>query len=256
MRLHYVLAGPADAPVLALPSSLGTSVELWAANVPHWSGSFRVLCYDQRGHGRSDVPAGPYSIAELGKDFLELVDDLGIERVSFCGLSLGGSTAMWLAAHSPERIDRLVLACTSARFGEPESWVERAAVVRDRGLESIADDVLGRWFTRRFAAEEPEAVSRFRRLVLSTPPEGYAGCCEALARWDFRDRLGAIRTPTLVVAAAEDPSTPPHHGRLIADRIPDARFAVLPEAAHLANVEQVESFARLVAEHLAPVEVA
>jgi 3-oxoadipate enol-lactonase len=255
VKLHYQLDGPADAPVLALPSSLGTSIELWAVNVPHWAEWFRVLRYDQRGHGGSDTPPGPYSSEDLAGDFLELLDDLGIDRVSFCGLSLGGAPAMWLAAHAPERIDRLVLACTSARFGDPEQWLERAALVRRRGLEAIADSALGRWFTARFAAAHPEVVSRFRALLLATSPEGYAGCCEALASWDFRDRLTQIRTPTLVLAAAEDPSTPPDQAELLARRIRDARLVGLPDAAHLANVEQPEAFATLVGEHLAPVEV-
>lgn len=256
MTLHYRLEGPADAPVLALPSSLGTTVELWAANLPHWSQSFRVLRYDQRGHGGSDAPPGPYSIEDLAGDFVGLLDDLGIERVCFCGVSMGGALGMWLAAHSPERIDRLVLACTSARFGEPESWLERAAVVREHGLEAIADSVLDRWFTARFAAAHPEIVTRFRELLLGTPPEGYAGCCEALAGWDFRGRLTEIRAPTLVLPGADDPSTSPDHAELLAREIPDAQLTVLPGAAHLANVEQAEAFSQLVGEHLAPVEVA
>jgi 3-oxoadipate enol-lactonase len=256
VKLHHRLDGPAGAPVLALPSSLGTSIDLWAVNVPHWSDSFRVLRYDQRGHGGSDAPPGPYSIEDLAGDFLELLDDLGIDRVSFCGLSLGGAPGMWLAAHAPERIDRLVLACTSARFGDPEPWLERAALVRRRGLEAVADGALGRWFTARFAAAHPEVVSRFRALLLATAPEGYAGCCEALGRWDFRDHLTEIRTPTLVLAAAEDPSTPLDHAELIARRIRHARLVGLPDAAHLANVEQAKAFAMLVGDHLAPVEVA
>jgi 3-oxoadipate enol-lactonase len=244
--------------VLALPSSLGTTMELWAPNLARWSESFRVLRYDQRGHGRCQAPDGPYSVEELGLDFLELLDELGIERVSFCGLSFGGATGMWLAAHEPERIDRLVLACTSARFGEPEAWLERAARVREGGVEAVADSVLARWFTPRFAAEQPDVVARFRQLLLDTPPEGYAASCEALAGWDFRDRLAAIRAATLVVAAADDPATPPEHARLLAHGISGANLVVLPAAAHLANVEQAEAFSALVTEHLASpvVEVA
>jgi 3-oxoadipate enol-lactonase len=231
-------------PVLALPSSLGTTAELWDANAGYWSGTFRLLRYTQRGRD---------SIEELGQDFLQLLDDRGLDRVSVCGLSLGGATAMWVAANAPERIDRLVLACTSARFGEPGPWLERAAVVRDQGLEPIADGIVARWFT---PAARPELVARFRQMLVATPPADYAACCEALARWDFRDRLGDIRTPTLVLAGAEDPSTPLDHAELIAREIPDAKLVVLSAAAHLANVEQAEAFSRLVTEHLAPVEVA
>lgn len=231
-------------PVLALPSSLGTTDELWDANAGYWSGTFRLLRYTQRGRD---------SIEELGQDFLQLLDDRGLDRVSVCGLSLGGATAMWVAANAPERIDRLVLACTSARFGEPGPWLERAAVVRDQGLEPIADGIVARWFT---PAARPEVVARFRQMLVATTRGDYAACCEALARWDFRDRLGDIRTPTLVLAGAEDPSTPLDHAELIAREIPDAKLVVLSAAAHLANVEQAEAFSRLVTEHLAPVEVA
>lgn len=243
MRLRYELDGPASEPVLALPSSLGTTLELWSENVPHWSDTFCVLSYDQPGRR---------TIAELGQDFLELLDEIGIERVSYCGLSLGGATGMWLAANAPERIERLVLACTSARFGEPEQWLERAALVRERGLEPIADAIVARWFT---PAEGPEVVERFREQLVETPREVYAACCEALAVWDFRGELTAIRAPTLVIAAADDPATPPEHAELIARAIGTTKV-VLPYAAHLANVEQPEAFSALVTRHLAPVEVA
>jgi 3-oxoadipate enol-lactonase len=251
MRLHHRFDGPPDAPVLALPSSLGTTTELWDANVQAWSETFRLLRYDQRGHGRSEVPPAPYSIEDLGRDFVSLLDELGIERVSFCGLSLGGATAMWLAANVPARIDGLVLGCTSSRFGDPETWLDRAAIVRDKGPEAIADTVLERWFTPQFARERPEVPARFRELLVTTPREGYAGCCEALAGWDLRDGLGQIEAPTLVIAGAEDTAAPADHGRLIADRIPKARLVVLPGAAHLGNVERSGAFSSLVTEHLA-----
>lgn len=228
--------------VLVLPSSLGTTAELWAPNLPHWGDSIRPLAYDQRGRS---------SVEELGRDLLELLDEHGLERVSVCGLSLGGATAMWVAATAPERVDRLVLACTSARFGEPESWLARAAVVRERGLEPIADGIVARWFT---PAAPAELVARFRRMLVATPRDSYAACCEALARWDFRDRLPEIISPTLVISAAEDPATPREHAEVLAQGIPNATLAVLPEAAHLANVQQPEAFSRLVAEHHAPVK--
>jgi 3-oxoadipate enol-lactonase len=231
-------------PVLALPSSLGTTAEMWEPNAGYLSRTFRLVCYTQRGRD---------SVEKLGRDFLQLLDDRGLDRVSLCGLSLGGATAMWVAANAPERIDRLVLACTSARFGEPGPWLERAAVVRDRGLEPIADGIVARWFT---PAARPEVVARFRQMLVDTPRDDYAACCEALARWDFRDRLGDIRTPTLVLAGAEDPSTQLDHSELLARELPDAKLVVLSAAAHLANVEQAEAFSRLVIEHLAPVQVA
>jgi 3-oxoadipate enol-lactonase len=231
-------------PVLALPSSLGTTTELWDRNVGYWSDGFRLLRYKQQGR---------ISIERLGRDLLELLDESGAERVSICGVSLGGATAMWVAANEPERVDRLVLACTSARFGEPEPWLERAAIVREQGLEPIADSIVARWFT---PAASAQVVARFREQLVETPREDYARCCEALAKWDFRDRLTAIRAPTLVIAGAEDAAAPPVHADLIADGIADSKLVVLADAAHLANVEQPEAFSTLVSEHLAPVGVA
>jgi 3-oxoadipate enol-lactonase len=241
--VRYQLDGPASEPVIALPSSLGTTAELWNENVPYWSDRFCVLTYEQ---------SGRRTIADLGRDFLDLLDELGLERVSYCGLSLGGATGMWLAVNAPERVDRLILACTSARFGDPRQWLERAALVRDQGLEPIGDAIVGRWFT---PAERPEVVARFREQLVATPREVYAACCEALAAWDLRDELTAIRAPTLVIAGAHDPVVSAEDAEQIA-RAVGAQTAVLENAAHLANVEQPEAFSRLVAQHLAPVEVA
>jgi 3-oxoadipate enol-lactonase len=240
MRLHYRLDGTAHAPVLALPSSLGTSTELWTQNVGYLGERFRILRFDQRGHGGSEAPPGPYSLADLGRDFIELLDELELERVTLCGLSLGGATAMWVAAEAPERIDRLILACTSARFGEPAQWLERAETVRSAGLEAIAEKVVARWFTDDV---RPETVVQFRGLLVSTSAEGYAGSCEALASWDFRGRLGEIRADTLVIAGAEDAAAPLRDSELLVEGIPRARLVVVEHAAHLANVEQPESFA-------------
>ena len=226
-------------PVLVLPSSLGTTAELWDATVPFWADTFRLLPYDQLGRS---------SIAELGEDLLALLDEQGLERVSICGLSLGGATAMWVAANAPERVDRLVLACTSARFGEPEQWLERAATVRQHGLEPIADGIVARWFT---AAAPPELVTRFRRMLVATPREPYAACCEALAGWDFREHLSEIRAPTLVIAGEEDQATPPDQMELVARGVRGAGLVAVLGAAHLANVEQAETFSSFVVEHVA-----
>jgi 3-oxoadipate enol-lactonase len=226
-------------PVLVLPSSLGTTAELWDANVPFWADYFHLLPYDQRGRS---------SVAELGEDLLVLLDEHGLERVSICGLSLGGATAMWAAANAPERVDRLVLACTSARFGEPEQWLERAATVRQQGLEPVADGIVARWFT---PAAPSELVARFRQALVATPRESYAACCEALGSWDFREHLSEITAPTLVIAGAEDQATPPDQMEVIARGIPGAGLVAVLDAAHLANVERAETFSSFVAEHVA-----
>jgi len=208
--------------------------------------SFRVLSYDQLGHGRSAVPPGSYAVELLARELLGLLDELEVERFSFCGLSLGGTVGMWLGANAGDRLDRLVLAGTSAYFGPPERWIERAETVRAQGMEPIADATMARWFTPAF--DEAEI---FRALFVSTPPEGYAACCDALRDWDFRAELGSISAPTLVLVGSEDPATPPDQAQLIGDGIPGARVEVIPEAAHLLNVEQPEAFNRAALVHLA-----
>jgi 3-oxoadipate enol-lactonase len=251
VELNHRINGPYDAPVVVLSNSLGASMEMWAPQVPALSVRFRLLRYDQRGHGDSPVPAGPYDISDMGRDVLELLDQNEIERAHFCGLSMGGSTGMWLAANAPERIDRLVLLCTSAHFGNPEMWIERAATVREQGTEAVADGGIGRWFTDAFRAREPAIAARFRAMIASQPDDGYAELCGVLQRLDVRDELARIAAPTLVIAGAQDPSTPPDpHAQLIAGRIPGARLEVLDPGAHLINVERAEEVTDLILNHL------
>jgi 3-oxoadipate enol-lactonase len=251
--MTYRIDGPEDAPVLVLSNSLGTDLELWAPNVEHWLGSFRVLRYDLRGHGGSPVSDEPFGVDDLARDVVALLDELEIARASFCGLSLGGAIGQWLAATEPSRLDRLVLACTTARFGDPERWLERAQRVRAVGLEPIADSILARWFTSEMSES---ALAGFREMLLATPAEGYAATCEALSRWDFRGRLAEIQAPTLVIVGAADPVTAPSDVDLLVAGIPDARLVVLDGVAHLANVERPDAFAAAVAEHLALQEAA
>jgi 3-oxoadipate enol-lactonase/4-carboxymuconolactone decarboxylase len=227
--------------VVVFSSSLGTTLEMWDEQAAALSGRFRVVRYDHRGHRDSPVPPGPYTIEELVGDALALLDELGFEQVTWCGLSLGGMVGMSLALTAPERIERLVLSCTSAHLGPPEMWAERAAIARSQGIGSLAPASLERWFT---PAAPPETVARFDAMLRAIPPEGYASCCEAIARHDLRGRLSAIRAPTLVIAAADDPSTPPPHLEAIRDEIPGARLHVIDRARHLVNVEQPEAFTR------------
>ena len=248
--LEYRLQGPGDAPVLVLSNSLGTTQELWARQLPLFAERFRVLTYDHPGHGASDLPEERPRVESLTSTLVSLLDELHIERVSLCGVSLGGMVGMTLAIQEPERVDRLVLACTSAYVGPPEGWVERARLVRTRGMEAVADSVVGRWFTPELQEEEPQTVARYRAMLAATPPEGYARCCEALAAWDARERVSAIAVPVLVVAGEDDPAIPVEQARLVASRVPGARLRVLQRAAHLANVERAEAFTNAVLEHL------
>ena len=251
--LHHMLEGAEDAPVVILSNSLGTTLDMWGDQTPALRDHFCLLRYDHRGQGASPVPPGPYWIDDLGRDVLALLDRLEVERVFFCGLSLGGMVGMWLASHAPERIDRLVLCCTSARLGPPENWSSRAATVRAEGLEAIADATMERWFTTVFRENKPETVRWARQMLLSISPEGYAGCCEVIRDMDLTGRLGDISAPTLVIAGADDEATPLDHAELIRDSIPDARLEVVQQAAHLANVEQPEAVTQAILDHLAPV---
>jgi 3-oxoadipate enol-lactonase len=184
--LRHDMHGSPDAPVLVLAPSVGTQPEMWAPQLEAFAAEFRVVRVAHRGHDPIDVPPGPYSLEDLGGDVLALLDSLGVERFSFCGLSLGGMVGMWLAAHAPARVERLALCCTSAYLPPASGWLDRAATVRASGMAAVADAVVGRWFTPKFAAEHPSVVAGCRDMLLSVPPEGYAGCCEAIAAMDLR----------------------------------------------------------------------
>jgi len=244
------ITGPEDAPVLLMGSSLGTSMDMWDSQLA-LAERLRVIRFDHRGHGRSAVPPGPYEIADLGRDVLELMDSLEIERASYCGLSIGGMVGMWLGANAPERIERLVLICTSAHLPPAEGWAERAAKVRAAGTVGVvADAVVARWLTAGYAEEHPELVAELRAMLVATDPAGYAECCGAIERMDLRDDLGRITAPTLVISGADDLATPVEHQRLIAEAIPGARHEILSPAAHVAAVEQADAVNRLIEEHL------
>lgn len=250
VALHYSVDGPEDAPVVLFGSSLGTTGAMWQPQVAELSREFRLVRFDHRGHGKSPVPPGPYSIADLGGDVVALLDTLGVEKASYAGLSLGGMVGMWLAANAPDRIDRLALLCTSAQLGPASNWETRAATVRADGMAAIADAVVARWFTDEFHQNRADVVAEFRAMLTSTDRHGYAACCEAIGAMDLRDELPRITAPTLVVAAAADTSTPVPHAEEIVRRIPDAVLAVVDDAAHIANVEQPERVTTLLAHHL------
>lgn len=248
VEVHRTIEGPQDAPVLVLSGSVGSTLDMWQPQRQALSDEYRVLSYDHRGHGKSPVPAGPYAIADLAGDVLAMLDQLEIEKAHFCGLSLGGAVGMWLARHHPHRIDQLVLACTSSWFGPAEMWAERAENVRTKGMDWLAESTLGRWLSKDFRDAEQTAV--VRAMVASTPQDGYISSCAALGAWDFADELAEIPAPTLAIAGAEDPATPPEHLRAIAAAIPRSRLVVLDGASHLANVERPVEFNDLLRAHL------
>jgi 3-oxoadipate enol-lactonase len=249
VNLHYQIEGPADAPVLVLANSLGTELGMWAPQMPRLLEHFRVLRHDARGHGQSQVAPGPYTIAQLASDVIALLDHLQIERADFCGLSMGGMIGMWLGAHFPTRIRRLVLSNTAAQIPPPEAWNQRIDKVTREGMAAIAPAVIERWFTPAFAARAPQQVELVRNMLLHTEPAGYVANCAAVRDMDQRNGLSGISAPTLVIAGSHDKSTPPQDGQFVAQQIPGARYLEL-DAAHLSNWEQADQFTTAVIDFL------
>jgi 3-oxoadipate enol-lactonase len=248
LRTHYALAGD-KMPVLLFSNSLGTDLSMWDPQMLELQRRFRILRYDTRGHGQSSVTPGDYTIEQLGRDVLGLLDSLRLERVHFCGLSMGGMIGMWLGIHAPNRLDRLVLSNTAARIGTKEMWNARIATVRKDGMKSVAAAVIERWFTPEFRAASAEKVARAQRTLENSPQEGYAACCAAIRDMDQCKAVAQIKAPTLVIYGSSDPVTPASDAQFLTDRI---RGAVKVElaAAHLSNVEQADAFTMAVSSFL------
>jgi len=250
VRLHHTLTGDTG-PAVLLGPSLGTTGELWRDLAADLSRDHRVVSLDLRGHGRSPVPAGPYTMEELAADVVATADGIGLEQFAYVGLSIGGAIGQVLGLDHADRLSSLVLCCTAPVFGDAATWTERAAQVRREGLEPLVEATTERWFTPAYRSAQPDRVAWVMDMFRATPPEGYAGCCEALAQYDVTERLGRLSVPTRVVAGAEDPGTPPEVGRRIADAVPGSDLVVLDGAAHIANVAVPEPFAAAVRGHLA-----
>jgi 3-oxoadipate enol-lactonase len=250
VEVRFRSSGVFPGPAVVLLNSLGTDLRMWDPQLAALEARHRVVRLDCRGHGESPVPPGPYAIADLGADVLALMDRLGIARAALCGVSLGGATALWLAAHAPERVSRLAVCFSSDSFGAPDGWTERAALVRAGGTAAVATAVVRRWFTPALVSDRPELAERMRAMLAAMPAAGYAACCEAIAAADLGGDLAAIAAPTLVISGSEDEATPPEHGRRIAAAIPGARFVELERVAHLGNLERPEAFNALLLDHL------
>jgi 3-oxoadipate enol-lactonase len=246
MRLNYEVTGSEDAPVVLLGSSLGTALGMWAPQVEVLSERFRVVAFDHRGHGGSEVPDGPYAMGDLGGDVLELLDELGVEQASYVGISLGGTVGLWLAQNAPDRFHRFALICPPANpAANAQMWSERAAQVRAEGTQAIVEATLGRWFLPDFT--EVEVV---RQQFLDTPDEGYAGCCEALGSTDLTPGLADITAPVLLITADGDASVPPETVVPLAGAIPGAHLEVIENAAHLVSYSHPEIVNPLLLAHL------
>lgn len=242
-QFHYEWSGAKHAPILVFSNSLGTTLKMWDSQLAEFSKYFRILRYDTRGHGQSTITQGPYSIEQLGNDVLRLLDVLQLPRVSFCGLSMGGMTGMFLGVHAPARFHKIVLCSTAAKIGTPETWNPRIAAVLQGGMKAVAGAVIERWFTPRFRSAHPAPTVEMLSMLESANPEGYIANCAAVRDFDFRDRLSTIKVPTLVLSGTHDPVTTTADGRFLAEHIPGARFAELP-AAHICNIEAKMDFNR------------
>jgi 3-oxoadipate enol-lactonase len=241
LGMFYELDGPADAPALVLSNSLGTNLSLWDAQSPVFAKNFRVLRYDSRGHGQTSVTQGEYSVEMLGRDVIQLLNALNLERVNFCGLSIGGMTGMWLAVNAPERLENLVLSNTAPKLGNPNMWNERIRAVREGGTKAVAQQVIERWFTPEFRTKHPNEVVKTRNMIESTSTDGYTGSCAAVRDFDFWEQVSAIRAQTLVITGTHDSAAPPSEAQKLAKQIPGARYIELT-AAHISNVEAASRF--------------
>ena len=240
-RISYTVHGPIDRPVLLFINSIGTTRDLWLPQIPALVGTYRVICYDARGHGSSSVPPGDYSIEQLGRDALAILDAEGAGTAHICGISLGGLTALWTAVHVPGRVASLVLANTAARIGTVQSWTDRIALVKEHGMHGVAELAIPLWFSPDFRRRHSDVVARFRSMIEACPVGGYLGCCAALRDEDLRESISGIRCPALVIAGKLDVPTPPEALQFIHERIAGSKMLTL-DAAHLSNVEQADAF--------------
>ncbi|MGY4623535.1 3-oxoadipate enol-lactonase [Bradyrhizobium sp. USDA 4486] len=243
--INVSVEGRDGGPTLMLSNSLGCTLQMWEPQMKALTQVFRVIRYDRRGHGKSNVPPGPYTMERFGRDVLAILDDLNIEKVHWCGLSMGGMVGQWLGANAPERFGKLILANTSCYYAEPTKWLERIDAVKKGGIAAVADAVLAGWLTADFREREPEITARMRSMLLASPVEGYLACCEALSTLDQRALLPKIKSPTLVIAGRHDMATPISAGELIRSNIPGASMTII-DAAHISNVEQPHAFTEAV----------
>jgi 3-oxoadipate enol-lactonase len=248
-RLFYTLSGKADAPVLMMSNSLGTTLDMWQPQLAAMESRFHLLRYDMRGHGNSDLVEEACSISTLGHDVLALLDALRIDKVHFCGLSVGGVIGEWLGANAPERLRSLILCNTAAKIGTTESWNQRIADVEQHGMAAITEATLGRWFTPAFHLASPDAIAPFRAMLHATNPKGYALVGAAIRDMDQRKLVEDIRVPTCVIAGEHDPATTFDDGKFLQARIPGATLVPLP-VAHISNVEAAAQFNQAVTDFL------
>lgn len=249
-QINYQTFGDANKPALIFSNSLGTKYSMWQPQIEHFQQDHYVICYDTRGHGASSVPQGPYSLEQLGQDVVNLLDHLNIAKAAFCGISMGGLTGQWLAIHKPERFSQVIVCNTAAKIGQEQAWQDRAALVCEQGLAPIAATAASRWFTDPFIQSNPAVVAELSNDLGAGSPEGYANCCEALAKADVREQLSSIQIPVLIIAGQQDPVTTVADGQFMQQRIANSQLFEI-NASHISNIEQPEAFNQAVQTFLA-----
>lgn len=241
VRINYQVEGPEDGPPVVFSSSLGTSLQLWDQVLASLPDGLRIIRYDMRGHGQSDVPAAPYTMGQLISDAEAVCDASAVRDAVFVGISVGGMIAQGLAVKRPDIVRALVLSNTAAKIGNPKLWQDRITAIRENGLASASDEIMKRWFGRKFYGTP--SMAPWKEMVEGTAVDGYTGVCAAIAGTDFYTPTSGLRIPTLGIAGSEDGSTPPDLVRETVDLIPGSQFVLMRRAGHLPCVEQPEVYA-------------
>jgi len=252
IQVNYEIHGKEGAPWLVLSHSLACSVRMWDPQIAALKGDYRILAYDTRGHGATEATKGAYTLELLADDLFFLLQELKIAKMHFCGLSMGGMIGQTFALKYPGKFQSLTLADTTSRYPAEAApvWAERIRTVESKGMEPLAQPTLERWFTEPFRNSHAGAVDGIRKLIVSTPVAGYAGCCHAIPKINLTARLKEIKCPILVIVGADDPGTPPAMAKEIHDNAPGSKLVVLPQAAHISNLEQPEGFTRALRDFL------
>jgi len=239
--IYVEITGREGAPTLMLSNSLGTNLHMWDDQAYVFAKLFRLIRYDRRGHGKSGVPKGPYTMERFGRDVICVLDALKIAKTNWCGLSMGGMVGQWLGANAPDRVEKLVLSNTNFHYADKGPWNDRIKFVHEKGLAQLVDPNMERWFTAGFRARAPQAIARMKEMFLATDPAGYIACCEAVRDMDFTASNPHITNPVLVIVGKQDPATPPSAGETIVKQIKGAKLVAL-DAAHISNIEQPQAY--------------
>jgi 3-oxoadipate enol-lactonase len=243
--INVEIEGAANAPVLILSNSLGTNLHMWDEQAKTWSRHFRLVRYDRRGHGKSGVPKGPYTMDRLGRDVIAIADKLGVKTFNWCGLSMGGMVGQWLGANAPDRVEKMVLSNTNYHYADKQPWEDRIKFVKEKGLHALVGAQMERWFTKPFRDSADPAIDKIKEMFIATDPAGFIACCEAVRDMDFRQSTPRITAPTMVIVGSKDPATLPEHGEEIHKMIKGSKLVSL-EAAHISNLEQPKAYTETV----------